>query len=51
MMILPMQKRPGLERAVEKMVQTEICTRDRKLTERLLKAAKLRYKVFIENIT
>lgn len=51
MMILPMQKRPGLERAVEKMVQTEICNRDRKLTERLLKAAKLRYKVFIENIT
>lgn len=50
-MILPMQKRPGLERAVEKMVQTEICTRDRKLTEILLKVAKLRYKVFIENIT
>lgn len=51
MMILPMQKRPGLERSVEKMVQTEICIRDRKVTERLLKAAKLRYKVFIENIT
>ena len=33
------------------MLQTEICNRDRKLTERLLKAAKLRYKVFIENIT
>ena len=51
MMILPSQKRPALDRAVEKMVQTEACTRDRKLTERLLKAARLRYKVFIEDIT
>ena len=51
MMILPSQKRPGLDRAVEKMVQTEVCTRDKKLTEKLLKAAKLRYKVFIEDIT
>ena len=51
MMTLPSQKRPTLDRAVEKMVQTEICTRDRKLTEKLLKAAKLRYKVFIEDIT
>ena len=42
MMTLPSQKRPTLDRAVEKMVQTEICTRDRKLTEKLLKAAKLR---------
>ena len=32
MMILPSQKRPGLDRAVEKMVQTEVCTRDKKLT-------------------
>ena len=51
MMMLPSQKRPGLDRAVEKMVQTEVCTRDKKLTEKLLKAAKLRYKVFIEDIT
>ena len=48
MMILPSQKRPGLDRAVEKMEQTEVCTRDKKLTEKLLKAAKLRYKVFRE---
>ena len=41
---------PGLERAVKKMLQTEICNRDRKLIDRLLKAAKLRYKVFIEDI-
>lgn len=51
MMVLPSQKRPGLDRAVEKMVQMEACMRDKKLTERLLKAAKLRYKVFIEDIT
>ena len=51
MMILPSQKRPGLDRAVEKRVQTEVCTRDKKLTEKRLKAAKLRYKVFIEDIT
>lgn len=51
MMRLPLQKRPGLERAVEKMIQTELCIRDRKLAEKLLKAAKLRYKVFIEDIT
>lgn len=51
MMILPMQKRPGLERAVEKMVLSESCSRERQLTDRLLKAAKLRYKVFIEEIT
>ena len=51
MMRLPLQKRPELERAVEKMIQTELCIRDRKLAEKLLKAAKLRYKVFIEDIT
>lgn len=51
MMILPSQKRPSLDRAVEKMVQTEVCTRDKRLTEKLLKAARLRYKVFIEDIT
>jgi len=51
MMILPMQKRPGLDRAVEKMVESEMCMRDRKLTEKLLKAAKLRYRVLIEDIT
>ena len=41
MMRLPLQKRPELERAVEKMIQTELCIRDRKLAEKLLKAAKL----------
>ena len=51
MMKLPSQRHPALDRAVEKMVQTEVCTRDKKLTEKLLKAAKLRYKVFIEDIT
>ena len=51
MMKLPSQRLPALDRAVEKMVQTEVCTRDKKLTEKLLKAAKLRYKVFIEDIT
>jgi len=51
MMNLPLQKRPGLDRAVEKMVEMEICTRDKQLTERLLKAAKLRYRVLIEDIT
>ena len=51
MMKLPSQKRPALDRAIEKMVQMEVCTRDKKLTEKLLKAAKLRYKVFIEDIT
>lgn len=50
-MKLHSQKRPGLDRTVEKMVQMEACMRDKKLTERLLKAAKLRYKVFIEDIT
>ena len=50
MMKLPSQRLPALDRAVEKMVQTEVCTRDKKLTEKLLKAAKLRYKVFIEDI-
>lgn len=50
-MALPMQKRPGLDRAVEKMVESEICTRNQKLTEKLLKAAKLRYTVYIQDIT
>ena len=50
-MTLPMQRRPSLERTVGKMVENEICMRDRKLSERLIKAAKLRYNVYIENIT
>lgn len=50
-MALPIQKRPSIERAVEKMIESEICMRDRKLSERLIKAAKLRYNVYIENIT
>ena len=50
-MALPIQKRPSIERAVEKMIESEICMRDRKLSERLVKAAKLRYNVYIENIT
>lgn len=51
MMALPTQNRPGLDRAVQKMVETEICARNKKQTEKLLKAAKLRYTVFIEDIT
>ncbi len=50
-MALPIQKRPSIERAVEKMIESEVCMRDRKLSERLIKAAKLRYNVYIENIT
>ena len=50
-MALPIQKRPNIERAVEKMIESEVCMRDRKLSERLIKAAKLRYNVYIENIT
>ena len=50
MTILPSHKQPGLERAMEKMVEMEICTRDRKLANKLIKAAKLRFKVFIEDI-
>ena len=50
-MALPIQKRPSIERAVEKMIESEICMRDRKLYDRLVKAAKLRYNVYIENIT
>lgn len=50
-MALPIQKRPSIERAVEKMIESEVCMRDRKLSERLVKAAKLRYNVYIENIT
>ncbi len=50
-MTLPMQKRPSIERAVEKMLESESCMRDRKLFERLVKAAKMRYNVYIENIT
>jgi DNA replication protein DnaC len=49
-MALPIQKRPSIERAVEKMIESEVCMRDRKLSERLIKAAKLRYNVYIENI-
>ena len=40
-MALPIQKRPSIERAVEKMIESEVCMRDRKLYERLVKAAKL----------
>ena len=50
-MTMPIQKRPSIERAVEKMIESEICIRDRKLTERLIRAAKLRYNVYIESIT
>lgn len=50
-MALPIQKHPSIERAVEKMIESEFCMRDRKLSERLIKAAKLRYNVYIENIT
>lgn len=50
-MSLPMNKRPAVERAVAKMVEEEMCRRQNSLAQRLLKAAKLRYRVFLDDIT
>lgn len=50
MLKLPLQMRPGLESAINKMIETEVRSRDDKRTARLLKAAKLRVKALIEDI-
>lgn len=47
---LPLQMRPNVETAVQKMVEAEIRHRNDKLTAKLLKAAKLRYRVLVEDI-
>lgn len=51
MLKLPLQMRPSLESAINKMVETEVRSRDDKRTTRPLKAAKLRVKALIEDIT
>ena len=51
MLLMPSHMRPSLETAVSKMIETEISTRNESRTARLVKAAKLRFKVFIEDIT
>lgn len=51
MLLLPSHLRPSLEAAVSKMIETEIASRDESRTARLLKAAKLRVKALIEDIT
>lgn len=50
MLKLPLQMRPSLENAINKMIETEVRSRDDKRTARLLKAAKLRVKALIEDI-
>lgn len=49
-MSLPMQKRPGLELAVAKLVDAERLYRDQCRTSRYMKASKLRYMASIEDI-
>jgi len=49
-MNLPLQNRPGLDVAVAKMIEAENCYRQKALTEKLLKASKLRYNACIEDI-
>ena len=48
--ILPIQKRPSLEAAVAKMTEAEQLYRKKAKAEKLLKAAKLRMKAFIEDV-
>lgn len=48
---LPVQMRPSLEKAVSKMIDTEIRSRDDNRTARLLKLAKIPETVLIEQIT
>lgn len=50
MLKLPLQMRPSLETAINKMIETEVRSRDDKRMARLLKAAKLRVKALIEDI-
>lgn len=51
MLLLPSHLRPSLEAAVSKMIETEIAARDESRTARLLKAAKLRIKALLEDVT
>jgi DNA replication protein DnaC len=46
----PVNMRPCLELSLQKLIEAEARTRDDNRTLRLLKAAKLRYKVNVENI-
>lgn len=48
---LPVQLWPTLLTMLNKLVDTEVSLRDNARTERLIKAAKFRYKVLIEDIT
>ena len=48
--ILPIQRRPSLEAAVAKMAEAEQLYRKKAKAEKLLKAAKLRMKAFIEDV-
>lgn len=47
---LPVQKRPSLEMAAEKLIENEIRSRDAARTARLLKAAKLKMNVLVESV-
>lgn len=48
--ILPMQKRPALEAAVAKMAEAEQLYRKKAKADKLLKAARLRMRAFIEDV-
>lgn len=50
LIILPIQKRPSLEAAVAKMADAEQCHRQKAKAEKLVKAAKLRMKAYIEDV-
>ncbi len=47
---LPMQKRPSLDAAVAKMAETEQLHRKKVKAEKLIKAAKLRMRAFVEDV-
>lgn len=51
MLLMPIQLRPSFESAVSKMIESEISFRDENRTARLLKAAKLRIKALIDDVT
>ncbi len=50
LMSLPLQMRPGLDVCVARMIEAEQCHRNNARTQKLLKAAKLRYGGYIEDI-
>lgn len=50
LMNIPIQMRPRLDTAVQQMVEEETRYRNDKRTEKLLRAAKLRNKVYVEDI-